>query len=265
MPFIHNINPVLIGIGPFEIRYYALAYVLGFLVLYFTLLYYSRKKIIKLTGDEAEWLSIYLILGIIIGARLLTVFGWSFASGDPFYFLRNPWDIFAVWKGGMSLHGGIIGILLVGYWYCRKKKLSFAKVADLLVIPAAFVLALGRIGNFINGELVGTITNLPWCFKFPLYEGCRHPVQLYAAAGRAALGGFLIFLNKKKRKNGFLLWIFIFLMGVGRFFCDFIREDPRLFGLSFGQYLSIVMFVIGGYVLLKHYRKELRLILNSKH
>jgi len=260
--FVHNINPTLLNIGPFEIRYYGLVYVIGFLVIYFTLMYYSKKKIIKLDKDEAEWFSIYLILGVVIGARLFTVLGWSFISPDPFYYLKNPLEIFAVWKGGMSLHGGIIGILIAGYLFCRKKKLNMARMADLLVIPGVFVLALGRIANFINGELVGTVTNLPWCFKFPRFEGCRHPVQLYAAAGRAALGGFLIFLNKKNHKNGFLFWVFILLMGIGRFFCDFLREDPRFLGLSFGQYLSIVMFAAAGFVLWRYYRKDLKL--NSK-
>ncbi|MBW2981575.1 prolipoprotein diacylglyceryl transferase [Candidatus Woesearchaeota archaeon] len=259
MSFVHNINPILVNIGPFEIRYYGLVYVIGFLVIYLTLIYYSKKKILKLTRDEAEWFSIYLILGVVIGARLFEVFGWSFVSGNPLYYIKNPWKIFAVWEGGMSLHGGIIGIVLAGYLYCRKKKLNVVKVADILVTPAAFVLALGRIGNFINGELVGTITNVSWCFKFPRYEGCRHPVQLYAAAGRALLGGFLLFLNKKKWKDGFLFWVFILLMGIGRFFCDFLREDPRLFGLSFGQYLSLVMTIIGIVVLIKYYRKELTL------
>jgi phosphatidylglycerol:prolipoprotein diacylglycerol transferase len=255
--FVHNINPVLVNIGPFEVRYYGIVYAIGFLVIYLSLLYYSKKKIIKLTKDEVESFSIYLILGVVIGARLFEVFGWSFVSGNPLYYVRNPWKIFAVWEGGMSLHGGIAGIILMGYWYCRKKKLSFVKMADLLTIPAAFVLALGRVGNFINGELVGTITNVKWCFKFPGFEGCRHPVQLYGAAGRALLGGFLLILNKKKWKTGFLFWIFITLMGVGRFFCDFVRDDPRLFGLSFGQYLSLVMFFVGGYVLFKHYKKDL--------
>jgi len=257
MSFIHNINPILVSLGPLEIRYYGLVYVIGFLAIYLSLLYYSKKKIIKLTRDEVEWFSIYLILGVVIGARLFEVFGWSFASGDIFYFLRNPLKIFAVWEGGMSLHGGIIGIVLAGYLYCRKKKISLAKMADLLVIPAVFVLALGRIANFINGELVGTITNLPWCFKFPGFEGCRHPVQLYAAAGRTLLGGYLLLINRKNHKNGFLFWIFVVLMGIGRFFCDFLRQDPRFLGLSFGQYLSIVMIIAGVYVLFRYYKKDL--------
>ena len=103
------------------------------------------------------------------------------------------------------------------------------------------------------------MTNVSWCVNFQGYEGCRHPVQLYAAAGRAALGGFLLFLNKKKHKNGFIFWMFLTLMGVGRFFCDFVRYETRFLGLSFGQYLSVVMIIVGIYVLIKYYRKELTL------
>jgi len=259
MSFIHNINPVLLNLGHLEVRYYGLVYAIGFLVIYFALRYYSKKGIVKLTKDEVEWFSIFLILGVVIGARLFEVFGWSFTSGNPFYYLRSPWKILAVWEGGMSLHGGIIGIVLVGYWYCKKKKLNLARMADLLVIPGIFVLALGRIANFINAELVGTITNVRWCFKFPRFESCRHPVQLYAAAGRTLLGGYLLLINRKNHKNGFLFWIFITLMGIGRFFCDFVREDPRFLTLSFGQYLSIITAIIGIVVLIKYYKKDLNI------
>jgi len=266
MSFIHNINPILVSLGPLEIRYYGLVYVIGFLAIYFSLIYYSRKNIIKLTKDDVEWFSIFLILGVVIGARLFEVFGWSLASGDILYFLRNPLKIFAVWEGGMSLHGGIIGVGLVGYWYCKKKKVSMAKMADLLTIPAVFVLALGRIANFINGELVGILTNMKGCIDYSKNthiinppSGCRHAIQLYAAFGRAALGGFLLFLNKKQWKEGFLFWVFITLMGIGRFIADFLREDPRLFALSFGQYLSVVMFIVGVYVLIKYYKEDLNI------
>ena len=250
MSFIHTINPVLLKIGFIEIRYYSLVYVVGFLAIYFLLRYYSKKKILRLTLEEAESFAVYLMLGIIIGARLFEVLVWN-----PLYYLRNPFDIIAVWKGGMSLHGGLIGIIIAAYFYCKKKKISFAKLADLMIIPAVFILALGRIGNFINGEIVGTITNIPWCFYFPYYEGCRHPVQLYAAFGRAVLGFVLIGLSRLKKRQGFLFWCFISLMGIGRFFCDFLREDTRLLGLSIGQYLSLAMAVIGIYVLFRYYKK----------
>jgi len=248
--FVHNINPTLLNIGPFEIRYYGLVYVLGFLIVYYLLM--KKRDELKLEKKDVENLVLYLILGVVIGSRLLEVLAWS-----PAHYLTNPLKIFAVWEGGMSVHGGIIGVLIAGYLFCKKKKISLAKLADFIVIPAVFVLALGRIANFINAELVGTITNLPWCVKFPGYEGCRHPVQLYGAAGRFLLFGYLIALKKyKKFKDGFLFWNFILFMGIGRFFCDFLRDDSRVLGLSMGQYLSLIMAAVAGYVLIKYYKKS---------
>ena len=251
MSFIHNVDPVLLNIGPIKIYYYSLVYIIGFIAIYLTLRYYSNKKIINLTKNDIENFSIYLILGIVIGARLFEVIVWN-----PIYYLTDPLKIFALWEGGMSLHGGIIGIALVGYFFCKKKKLNLAKMADLLTIPAVFVLALGRIANFINGELYGIITNVRWCVYFPKTQGCRHPVQLYGAFGRVLLGGFLLIINKKKRKNGFIFWTFLTLMGIGRFFADFLRQDLRFLGLSMGQYLSLIMAIAGAFILIKYYYKK---------
>lgn len=246
--FTHNIDPTLFSIGPFEIRYYGLVYVIGFLLIYYILS--KKRQELKLTKKDIDNLVLYLILAVVVGSRLFEVLIWN-----PAYYFANPLKIFAIWEGGMALHGGIIAICLVGYYFCKKKKISFAKLADILVIPAVFILALGRIANFINAELVGIITNLPWCVKFPNIEGCRHPVQLYGAAGRFVLFGYLIALKKlKKFKDGFLFWNFILFMAIGRFFCDFLRQDPRLLGLSMGQYLSIIMFAIASYVLIRHYK-----------
>ena len=248
--FMHNINPVLLNIGPLEIRYYGLVYVIGFLLVYYIL--NKRKQELKLTKQDVESFLLYIILGTIIGARLLEVFIWG-----PSYYLANPLKILAIWEGGMSLHGGLIGVALVCYYFCKKHNIKIAKIADILVVPAVFILALGRIANFINGELVGTLTNVKWCVKFPDYKGCRHPVQLYGAAGRFLLFGYLLTLKKiKKFKDGFLFWNFILFMGIGRFFIDFLRDDARVLGLNMGQYLSIVMVIVAGYVLIKYYKKS---------
>ena len=248
--FIHNIDPVFFNIGPLEIRYYALLYVLGFLIIWYIL--NKRKQELGLTKEQVESFVLYIILGVIIGARLFEVFIW-----EPMYYFAQPWKIFALWEGGMSLHGGLIGIALVCYYFCKKHKIELAKIADILVIPGVFVLALGRIANFINGELVGTVSNVSWCVKFPYYEGCRHPVQIYAALGRFLLGSYLIVLKKiKKWKNGFIFWNFVLFMGIGRFAIDFLREDTRVIGLSMGQYLSLMMVLVSGYVLWRYYRKS---------
>lgn len=273
---IHNINPVLAKLGPFEIRYYGLVYIVGFIVCYFVLRHLakvSEKKnhyALKITKDEVYDFVFYIILGVVIGSRLFEVIVWN-----PVYYFHHPLKIFAVWEGGMAFHGGLIGVVIAGIYFAKKKKIGFGKIADVLVVPAVFVLALGRITNFINGELVGTLADparIPWCVDFSLIsgiEGCRHPVQLYGAIGRFALFGFLLFLyfksiNKESRfyklKYGFLLWSFIFLVGVGRFFCDFFRVDPRYLGLSMGQYLSLILVVVAVVVFIRYYRKSFRRI-----
>jgi len=247
--FVQNIDPTLLHLGPFEIRYYGLVYVIGFLLVWFIL--DKNKKELKLTKQQVENLIIYLILGVVIGSRLFEVIFW-----EPAYYLANPLKIFAFWQGGMSFHGGFMGAIFVVYYFCKKHKLSFAKLADILVIPAVFILALGRIANFINSELVGTITNARWCVQFPGYEGCRHPVQLYGAAGRFLLFGYLLALKKlNKWKPGFLFWNFVLFIGIGRFVIDFLRDESRLLGLSMGQYLSIALVLVASYILLKYYRK----------
>lgn len=249
--YIHNIDPVIFSIGPLSARWYGLVYVLTFLFSY-----YFVKRHIKefgVTREQFDAFALECILGIILGARLFAVFVWN-----PAYYFANPLKIFAVWEGGMALHGGLIGIALVGWRFCKKYNVDPARMADLIAIPAMVGLMFGRIANFINGEIVGTVTNVPWCVVFPQYDQlCRHPVQLYAAIGRAFLVAYLFILYKTKFvKKGFIFWSAMFLMGVGRFVIDFLREDPRWFGLSMGQYLSIVLAVVSAIVLYVYYYKE---------
>jgi len=250
--FIHNINPTLINLWGLEIRYYGLVYVIGFLLLY----YFIKKKSSELGIEKknAEDYVLWIILGSVIGARLFMIF-W-----DPVYYLSNPLRLLYIWQGGMSLHGGIVGAIIAAYGFSRKYKISFFKLADITVIPALFALALGRIANFINSELIGTVTNVKWCVDFG-DSLCRHPAQLYGAIGRFILFFGLFYYDKvKKYKDGFLFWCFVFFMGLGRFLIDFLREDSRVLGLSLGQYFSLVMVLVGGYVLWKKYRKDLKMI-----
>ena len=248
--FVNNIDPTLVHIGPFEIRYYGIIFVIGFLLVYYVLHLYSKKGKLELTKDDVDDYILYLMLGVIIGARLVHVL-----FTDPVYYFSSPLRIFMIWEGGVACHGGLIGAALVTYYFCKKKSISFMKLADIIVLPAVFALALGRIANFINGELVGTATNVSWCVQFKDAEGCRHPSQLYAALKRFIIFGILYFLSKREHKDGFIFWVFILLTGIGRFALDFYRETSRLFGLSAGQYFSVVMIIVGAYVLVKHYRK----------
>ncbi|MEK6935124.1 MAG: prolipoprotein diacylglyceryl transferase [Nanoarchaeota archaeon] len=251
------IDPVLFSIGSLEIRYYGLVYVLGFLLILYALNKARKKGVLEIKEGKEYDLVFYLMLGTILGSRLFHVIG-NFS-----FYLNNPLKMFYLWQGGMAFHGGLIGILIAAYLFSKKNNINFLRLADVLTIPAIFVLALGRIMNFINQELIGTLTDVPWCFNFRNYEGCRHPVQLYGAFGRFFLFFFLLKLSRKY-KDGFVFWIFVLLMGVGRFFVDFLREDPRLLGLSFGQGFSLVMILIGGYVLFRSYREDLKNLFSKK-
>jgi phosphatidylglycerol:prolipoprotein diacylglycerol transferase len=188
----------------------------------------------------------WLIIALVVGARLFEVIIWN-----PSYYLSNPLQIFAVWKGGMAFHGGLIGVVIAALLFCKKRKLSFYKVADVLVLPASLAMALVRVGNFINGELYGIVTTVPWCFKFPSAEGCRHPSQLYESLYNIVnffiLFGITKLKNKsKKYKDGFVFWSFIFFYGILRFVTEFWRySDVRYLGLNLGQILSLIMIPVG--------------------
>lgn len=252
MWFVHNIDPVIFSVGPFEVRYYGLVYVIGFLLAYWILLRFQKKGELNISRDDLDLYIVYLMLGVIIGSRIFHILFWN-----PSWYFSHPLDIFKLWEGGLAFHGGLAGSALVTWWFCKKHKLSFWKMADILVIPAVLVLALGRIANFINGNLWGTPTDVSWCVEFQRAEGCRHPSQLYGSLKRFAIFAVLLVLNRKKHKNGFLFWMFVTLMGAGRFALDFFREDARFLGLSAGQYLSAIMLITGAYILYKYYRSDL--------
>jgi len=216
----HNINPVLFKIGFVQVSYYALVYVIGFLVALFLLLRAVRKREIDMKERQVYDLIILSVIGVIIGARLFHALFWNFS-----YFLNHPSKIFYIWQGGLSFHGGLLGAFIVIGLYCWRKKISFWKIADLFAFLGIIMPAFSRIANFINQEIVGTVTNVLWCFDFKYAEGCRHPVQLYASAGRFIF--FFVLLGIKKKlieyKGGFMFWSFIFGIGLGRFVLDFWR------------------------------------------
>ncbi|KYK25623.1 hypothetical protein AYK26_05790 [Euryarchaeota archaeon SM23-78] len=255
--FIHNINPVLVSIGPFEIRYYGLVYAVGFLVSYFLLRWIAKKKKIKnLTPDRADILILYLILGAIIGARVLL-----FVFYQPLTFITDPLEVLRIWTGGMSFHGGLIGAVIAGLLFCKKYKVNFYKLGDFLVMPLAFFLFIGRIANFVNGELVGIKTSVPWCVVFKNYDGCRHPSQLYEALKNLFIFFALYFMYtkkslKKKLKDGVIFWSFVIMYGLLRFIITFWRDDPIFLGLSGGQYLSLLMVLMGAFFLFKIKRNK---------
>lgn len=251
----HNLNPVLLSIGPFEVRYYGLFFVLGFIFAYFILNHLSKTRSIDLSKDDIIDYLIYVIIGTIIGARLFYVLIYNL----PFY-LENPADIFAVWKGGLSFHGGFIGAIASLFFYCKKKKVKFYTMLDISVIPLALGLSLGRIGNFINGELPGRVSNVPWAVKFPDYDGFRHPSQIYASIKDLVIFFVLWAVKDRKLPPGLLFWSFVVMYSIFRFTVEFFRApDPQLgfvLGfLSIGQILSIIMFSIGAFMFFRVSKK----------
>ncbi|MBW2975140.1 prolipoprotein diacylglyceryl transferase [Candidatus Woesearchaeota archaeon] len=244
--FYHNINPVLLRFGPFEVRYYGIIFALGFILAYFFISFLAEKKALDLEKDDVWDLLFYLVIGTVLGARLFEVLVYNLP-----YYLKNPFEIIAVWHGGLSFHGGLIGAVIAGYLYSRKKKISFYDLADIVVIPLAFGLFLGRIGNFLNGELVGRITNLPWCVKFKNYDGCRHPSQLYESLKNLMIFSVLWFIKDKRLKKGMMFWSFVIMYSVLRFFIGFFRAPDAqigfILGLTMGQWLNMVMFGVGVY------------------
>jgi len=243
--YIHNIDPVLISLGPFEIRYYGLLFVLGFVIGYFMLNYLAKRKNLDLSKDDIADFLLYIIVGTVLGARFFYVFVYNL----PFYF-GNPGQIFALWNGGLSFHGGLIGAAIAGFLFCKKKKIDFYQIADIVVMPLALGLALGRLGNFTNGELYGRITDVPWAVQFSGAEGFRHPSQIYASFKNLLIFFTLWSIKDKQLPNGFMFWLFVIMYSALRFTVEFFRQPDEQLGfiigfLTMGQILSIIMFSAG--------------------
>ncbi len=256
-----NISPEIFRIGPIAVRWYGLMYALGFASSYL-LVQYQLKKQAHGLGDKGresrgkganfsreflDSLYTYLIVGLILGARLGYVLFYDLSS-----YITSPLEIFAVWHGGMSFHGGALGALFAGFLCCRKFTVAFWRAADLVVVTAPIGLGLGRLGNFINGELYGRVTDIPWAMVFPTGGPLpRHPSQLYEFFLEGVLL-FIIFWMLKERKlaQGALSGLFLVFYGVFRFAAEFFREPDVQLGFiagpfTMGQALSAVMAVAG--------------------
>ncbi|MBT3304369.1 prolipoprotein diacylglyceryl transferase [Candidatus Woesearchaeota archaeon] len=239
--FTHTLNPILLQVGALEIRWYGLMYVIAFIITYFFILKFSKKFGLELSKDDVGDFVLYSVVLMVICARLVEVLFYN-----PSYYFSDLSKIFAIWEGGLSFHGGLLGIVLAGWLFSKKKKISFLKLADLVSLPAVLGLMLGRLGNFINGELVGRITSVPWCFNFRGYEGCRHPSQLYEA-GKNLLIFLILFPMTGKKKDGFIFFLFLILYAVFRSIIEQYWRMPAryILGLTEGQFLNVFILVIG--------------------
>jgi phosphatidylglycerol:prolipoprotein diacylglycerol transferase len=259
MTFPH-FDPVFLRIGPLQFRWYGLMYIIGFIAAYFIIKAGAKKKQLPLSKDDVADLIFTVALGVILGGRLGYVLFY-----DLQVYLAKPLEIFAVWHGGMSFHGGLLGAIAAGFYYTRKKGIGFYHIADLGFTAAPVGLFLGRIGNFINGELYGRVTDVPWGIVFPgAGDLPRHPSQLYEATLEGPLMFLILwFLGGRKRPAGVVFWSFIALYGLFRFVVEFFREPDAQLGFivgrfSMGQMLSLPMLLIGCGMIVLLYRKGSR-------
>jgi phosphatidylglycerol:prolipoprotein diacylglycerol transferase len=255
-----DIDPEIVRVGPVAIRWYGLAYLLGFATSFLLVKYQIRKNGLKIKEDFIEALYTYAILGLLFGSRLGYVIFYDLRS-----YLQHPLEIFAVWHGGMSYHGGLIGSVVCGVICCRKFQMDPWQIIDLVIVTAPIGQGiLGRIANFINGELYGRATDVPWAMVFPKGGPLpRHPSQLY----ELFLEGVVLFsllwvLKDRSFKSGVLTAIYIIAYGSFRFFVELFREpDPQLGFIlgpfSMGQVLSFLMILAGMGML--YYRNKVRI------
>ena len=250
MRYLH-IDPVLIHMGPLQVRWYGLMYVLGFLAAYFLIRHQEKIRPIGLSSRLLQDLIFYLVVGLVVGARLGYILFYQYMNLADY--IHHPLEIIAVWHGGMSFHGGLIGTVVAGWLFSIKSKLPFRAIADRVIIAAPIGLGLGRIGNFINGELFGRPSQVPWAMIFPAGGSvARHPSQIYEAFFEGlVLFLILLWLSRRKLPQGFLVGTFLFGYGLFRFILEFFREpDPQLAFIlgpfTMGQVLCAAMIVIGG-------------------
>jgi phosphatidylglycerol:prolipoprotein diacylglycerol transferase len=246
-----SIDPILIEIGPVAIRWYSLAYIGGILLgwLYARWLDWNIRPAQLLTKEQWEDTIVWAVVGVILGGRLGYVLFYQ-----PGYFLENPGDILKLWSGGMSFHGGALGVIFAFWLFARKHKLNYVSLMDMICCAVPIGLFFGRIANFINGELYGRATDAPWAMIFPTGGPVpRHPSQLYEAGLEGFILFFILFIVAKKgglKLVGLCSGLFLAGYGISRFIVEFFREPDAHLGtilgpLSMGQLLSIPMILIG--------------------
>lgn len=253
-----QIDPVAISLGPVAIHWYGLMYLLGFAAAWFLLKYRARQPNSGWQAEELADLVFYCAIGVIVGGRVGYLLFYNFG-----HFLQDPIEIFRIWRGGMSFHGGFLGVALAVWVFARRTGRTLFQVADVVAPVSAIGLGLGRLGNFINGELWGRVTDVPWGMVFPSGGPLpRHPSQLY----QFVLEGILLFLavwiySSKPRPAMAVTGLFVMLYGFFRFIVEFFRQpDEHLQFVAFdwmtrGQQLSIPMIVIGALMIWWAYKR----------
>tara|TARA_B100001540_G_scaffold299813_1_gene304664 strand:- start:911 stop:1678 length:768 start_codon:yes stop_codon:yes gene_type:complete len=244
--FINDFNPVAFNILSLEIRWYSLSYIFG---IFFGWFYCKQKLISNDTYKQLfdDYIT-YLILGIIIGGRIGYIVIYNFD-----YYFHNPFEIPMIWKGGMSFHGAVVGIIIATYLFSNKRKVSSLYFLDLVALSAPIGIFFGRLSNFINSELYGRETDVFWSVKFILVDNLnRHPSQLY----EALFEGLILFIllnfvfSRVDKKQGYISGLFLIFYSIFRFIIEFSREPDSqigllIYNLSIGQLISVIVLIIG--------------------
>jgi phosphatidylglycerol:prolipoprotein diacylglycerol transferase len=271
-PYFVDINPIALSLGPVQVHWYGIMYLLSFVVAWWLGQRRRAAGRLPVTAEQFSDLCFYLMLGVIVGGRLGYMFFYNTAE-----LIANPASLIRVWEGGMSFHGGLIGVLIAGAIWTRRHKLNFFDVIDFIAPLVPIGLGFGRLGNFINGELWGGITDKPWGMIFPnaleslgktrdelyqmylagqLNDQARHPSQLYECALEGVvMFAVLWFYSRKPRPRYAVSGLFALLYGVFRFAIEFVRiPDVQLGYLAFGwvtmgQILSLPLILVGLFLL----------------
>lgn len=244
------IDPVLVSFGPFAIRWYALAYIAGLVLGWRYCLAVAKRPPAVASPQAIDDFLVWATLGVVLGGRTGYVLFYN-----PGYYFKNPTEIVALWHGGMSFHGGAIGVLMALWLFCRQRSLNMLAFSDIIACAVPIGLFFGRIANFINDELWGRVTNVPWAMVFPTGgPEPRHPSQLY----EAGLEGLVLFAvlyalqrwTKARERPGMLAGVFFIGYAAARIFVEFFRQpDPQLgyliFGATMGQLLSLPLLLFG--------------------
>ncbi|MBU3941127.1 MAG: prolipoprotein diacylglyceryl transferase [Nanoarchaeota archaeon] len=241
-------DPIAFQLGAVKVHWYGIIMALAYFIGAYLAIYLAKFK--NISKDNILDFMLYLIPSAIIGARLGHVI-----ANWPYYSI-NPINILKLWNGGLAFHTGFFLVIIVMIFYCKKRNIKFFDLADILVIPLALGLAIGRIGNLINKEILGKVTSLPWAITINNIK--RHPSQIYELISNLAIGSYLFYLFKnKKLPSGFIFWTFVAIYSIIRFFLDFLKDwPPVIYHLSWAQLFSIPLFIIAVIMLYKLKTKE---------
>lgn len=256
-----EIDPVAISIGPLDIRWYGIMYLVGFVAGFLLLNRRAKRPGSGWTTEQVSDLIFYGAMGVILGGRIGYILFYNFSA-----FLNDPLTLFKVWQGGMSFHGGLLGVMIAVWLFARHTKKSYWDILDFGAPIVPIGLGLGRIGNFIGGELYGRVTDGPWGMVFPTGgELARHPSQLYQATLEGlALFAILWFFSRKPRPRYAVSGLFALFYGIFRFVAEFAREPDAHLGfiafdwLTMGQLLSVPLILVGVFLLYLAYGRQSR-------